>query len=406
MLQSWRWFGPNDPVSLREIRQAGATEIVTSLHHLECGAYWSQEEISKRVRAVAWDERTHRPSGLRWSVVESLPIHEDIKTRTGDYAHYIDIYQQNVRNLGAQGVRTVCYNFIPVLDWARTDLNVEQADGSTISACNIDAFVAFDLFVLQRPAAQHEYAPWEIASAKAFYEGLTPHARDELTRCILLGLPGTVDDLTPANFLQRLERYQGIDDAQLRDNLYRFLNAIMPTCEEAGVKMCIHPDDPAYSVFGVPRILSRSADVEQLFREVPSIHSGLTLCTGSFGSCIDNNPAQMLEQFADRVYFVHFRNVSHVPGKTGSFYESNHLFGSVDMPRAMKALVQEEERRKAVGMVDAGIPVRPDHGKLMDGDKSSGAYPGYSRTGRMIGLAELRGLEHGIRYALGLDVAA
>jgi len=406
MLQSWRWFGPNDPVSLREIRQAGATEIVTSLHHLECGASWSQEEIKKRVQAVAWDERANRPSGLRWSVVESLPIHEDIKTRTGDYEYYIDTYQKNVRNLGAQGVRTICYNFIPVLDWARTDLNVEQDDGSTISACNIDAFVAFDLFVLQRPAAQQEYAPWAIASAKAFYDDLSTQARDELTRCILLGLPGTVDDLTPAKFLERLERYRGIDDAKLRDNLYQFLNAIMPACEEAGVKMCIHPDDPAYPVFGVPRVLSRSADVEQFFRAVPSRHSGLTLCTGSFGSCIDNNPAQMMEQFADRVYFVHFRNVTHVPGKTGSFYESNHLFGSVDMPRAMKALVQEEERRKAAGMLDAGIPVRPDHGKLMDGDKRSGAYPGYSRTGRMIGLAELRGLEHGIRYALGLEVAA
>jgi mannonate dehydratase len=406
MLQSWRWFGPQDPVSLRDIRQAGVSDLVTSLHHLECGAYWPEEEIRARIRAIEWDTEAERASGLRWGVVESLPIHEDIKTRSGNYAHYIDVYCQNIRNLGAQGVRTICYNFIPVLDWARTDLHIAQADGSTISGCNIDAFVAFDLFVLQRPGAQDEYAPWAVASARQFYDGLTQAEREELTRCILLGLPGTVEDLTPATFLQRLQRYQGIDATQLRHNLYSFLNAIMPTCEEAGVKMCIHPDDPAYPVFGIPRILSRSADVQQLFEAVPSRHSGLTMCTGSFGSCVDNDPAQMLEQFADRVYFVHFRNVSHVPGKPGSFYESNHLFGSVDMPRAMKALVQEEERRKAAGLADALIPVRPDHGKLMDGDKDSGAYPGYSRTGRMIGLAELRGLEVGIRYSLGLDVGA
>ena len=405
MLQSWRWFGPNDPISLREIRQAGATEIVTSLHHLECGSYWSPEEIAKRQREVEWDEARQRPSGLKWSVIESLPIHEDIKTRSGNYRHYIDVYKQCVRNLGEAGVRTLCYNFIPVLDWARTDLNVEQPDGSTISSCNIDAFVAFDLFILKRPDAQNDYASWAVASAKTFWDGLAEPERQALCDAVLLGLPGTVDDLNPEEFMRRLERYQGLGEHGLRRNLYDFLNEVMPVCEQYGVYMCIHPDDPAYPVFGIPRVLSRSPDVEQLFREVPSPHSGLTLCTGSFGSCIDNNPAQMLEQFAERVYFVHFRNVTHVPGKEGSFYESNHLFGSVDMPRAMKALIAEEERRKAAGLERWGIPARPDHGKLMDGDRASGSYPGYSRTGRMIGLAELRGLEVGLRHAMGLDIA-
>lgn len=404
MLQSWRWFGPKDPVSLRDIRQAGVTDLVTSLHHIPCGEYWSEEEIRQRILEIEWDSKAQKPSGLRWGVVESLPIHEDIKTRSGDYKHYIDVYKKNIRNLGAQGVRTICYNFIPVLDWARTDLNIEQPDGSTISGCNKDAFIAFDLYILQRPGAENEYSPWVLASAKQFYDGLSQSARDELRDTVLLGLPGTVEDLTTADFLHRLQRYKGIDEAQLRNHLYDFLNEIMPSCEEAGVKMCIHPDDPSYPVFGVPRILSRSADVEKLFEAVPSRNSGLTMCTGSFGSCIDNNPAQMLEQFADRVYFVHFRNVTHVPGKEGSFYESNHLFGSVDMPRAMKALITEEERRKAAGIEDGEIPVRPDHGKLMDGDRDSGAYPGYSRTGRMIGLAELRGLQVGIRYSMGLDL--
>ena len=404
MLQSWRWFGPKDPVSLRDIRQAGVTDLVTSLYHLECGAEWPEEEIARRIREIEWDAEGQRASGLRWRVVESLPIHEDIKTRSGDFRRYIELYKENVRRLGAQGVKTICYNFIPVLDWARTDLHIEQADGSTISGCNIDAFVAFDLFVLKRPGAESDYAQWAIDSARQFYDELSPEARKELTDNILLGLPGTVEDLNPAEFLRRLDRYRGIDAEALRNNLYSFLNEIMPACEAAGVNMCIHPDDPAYPVFGIPRILSREADVERLFAAVPSPNSGLTMCTGSFGSCIGNDPAAMLERFADRVYFIHFRNVTHVPGKEGSFYESNHLFGSVDMPKAMRVLVQEEERRKAAGMAVWGIPVRPDHGKLMDGDKNGGYYPGYSRTGRMIGLAELRGLEVGIRYSMGLAI--
>lgn len=403
MLQSWRWFGPNDPVSLREIRQAGATDIVTSLHHLACGDVWSEQEIRKRQHEIEWDEARQLPTGLRWSVVESLPVHEDIKTRSGEYRRYIDVYKRNLRSLGAAGVRTVCYNFIPVLDWARTDLNIEQPDGSTISGCDIRAFVAFDLYILKRPGAEASYPPSQLAAAREFYDKLSPDERDLLRDNVMLGLPGTVEGLDPAGFLQRLQRYDDIDEAQLRRNLYDFLNEVMPVCEEAGVYMCIHPDDPAYPVFGVPRVLCQTADVERLFDAVPSMHSGLTLCTGSFGSCIDNNPAQMLEQFANRTYFIHFRNVTHVPGQTGSFYESNHLTGSVEMPRAMKALITEEERRRQAGLENWRIPVRPDHGKLMDGDRDSGSYPGYSRTGRMIGLAELRGLEVGLRHTMGLD---
>ena len=404
MLQSWRWFGPSDPIGLRDIRQAGVTDIVTSLHHLQCGDEWSSEEIKARINMVEWDAVNNRPTGLKWTVVESLPIHEDIKTRSGNYRHYIEAYKRSVRHLGLAGVKLICYNFIPVLDWARTDLNIEQADGSTISGCNIDAFVAFDLFILKRPGAEHEYAEWAKQSAKLFHDKLSEAEKKQLADCIMLGLPGTVDNLTPEVFQQRLDAYKGIDQAKLRNNLYDFLNDIMPTCEEVGVKMCIHPDDPAYPIFGVPRIMCNSSDIEQLISAVPSSHSGLTLCTGSYGSCIDNDPAQMLEQYAHRVFFVHFRNVTHVPGQPGSFYESNHLFGSVDMPRAMKALIKEEERRRLAGQATWGIPVRPDHGKLMDGDKDLNCYPGYSRTGRMIGLAELRGLEVGIRHEMGLPI--
>lgn len=402
MKQSWRWFGPQDPVKLREVRQAGVTDVVSSLHHIACGELWPREEISKRMREVAWDAERNRASGLAWTIVESLPIHEDIKTRSGRWREYLDIYKENLARLGEQGIKVICYNFIPVLDWARTDLNIEQEDGSTVSGCNADAFIAFDLFILQRPGAERDYPAGRIAQARQFFDGLSATARQELRDNIFLGLPGTVEGLDVEEFTKRLNRYAGISDAQLRRNLYDFLNELMPVCERHDLYMSIHPDDPAYPLFGVPRVLSTSADVEQLFREVPSQHSGLTLCSGSFGSCIDNNPAAMFERFAERIYFVHFRNVTHVPGQPGSFYESNHLTGSVEMARAMRALISEEERRRAAKQNNWAIPVRPDHGKLMDGDRNSGSYPGYSRTGRMIGLAELRGLEHGLRFAMGL----
>ena len=404
MLQSWRWFGPNDVVNLRDIQQAGAKGVVSSLHHLPCGSYWSESDIQARIDVIAWDALAKRPSGMHWHVVESLPIHEDIKTRSGNYKEHIARYKENIRNLGACNVKIICYNFIPVLDWARTDLNIEQNDGSTVSGCNIHAFIAFDLFILKRPHAAADYSVEDVMAAEKFFAALNSKAKTALEQTIMLGLPGTVDGLTVEQMLAMIERYRHMDRERLSQNLYAFLNDIMPVCEQYDVKMSIHPDDPAYPIFGIPRILSTAEDVARLFAAVPSRQSGLTMCTGSFGSCSSNDPAQMLERFAQRVYFVHFRNVTHAPGQTGTFYESNHLFGSVDMPRAMRALIVEEERRKNAGMSEWQIPVRPDHGKLLDCDKDSGAYPGYSRTGRMIGLAELRGLEVGLRYAMGLNL--
>ncbi len=384
MKQSWRWFGPSDPVSLREIKQAGVTDIVTALHHVRCGELWTVEEIKKRQQEVT-------DAGMVWSVVESVAVHEDIKTRSGNYQRYIEIYKQCIRNLAECGIEIICYNFMPVLDWTRSDLNKELEDGGKVLFCDMDAVAAFDLFVLKREGAEETYTAEEIAAAKAFYENAGEEKMKVVSASILEGLPGTVDDFTVEDFRKELARYEGIGDAKLRENMYRFLNEISPLCEELNIKMAIHPDDPPRPIFGLPRIMSKAEDVAQMYRECPSKNIGLTLCTGSFGGRKDNNPAAILERFAERVYFVHFRNVTFNEANEKSFYESNHLSGQVDMARAMKALIAEENRR------GEEIPTRPDHGKLMEGDEGKGSYGGYSGMGRMIGLAELRGLEFGLR---------
>ncbi len=395
MKQSWRWFGPNDPITLREIRQAGATDIVTALHHVRCGDLWTPEEIALRQRQVEWDAQRNQPTGLTWSVVESVAVHESIKTQTGDWRQRIAIYQQSLTNLAAAGITTICYNFMPVLDWTRTDLELEIDDGSTVLHCDWAGIAAFDLFVLQRPRAEACYSPEERAEAKVLFDRLDATGRQQLADNILLGLPGTVDDLTPAQFLEMLGRYDGIDADRLRQNLFDFLTEIMPLCDRLGIRMAIHPDDPPRPIFGLPRILSTPADVERLFAAVPSTNNGLTLCTGSFGGRKDNDVAVMFETFAPRIHFAHLRNVTFIEGTEKTFHESNHLTGRVDMVRVMTALLREEARR------GVGIPVRPDHGKLMDCDLGRGCYAGYSYAGRMIGLAELRGLEFGLRAALG-----
>lgn len=384
MKQSWRWFGPNDPVRLREIKQAGVTDIVTALHHIRCGELWPVEEIKKRQQEVA-------DAGMVWSVVESVAVHEDIKTRSGNYKSYVETYKQNIRNLAECGIDTICYNFMPVLDWTRSELNKELEDGGKVLFCDMDAVAAFDLFILKREGAENDYTDEEKVHAKDYFGKLDDAGVKELSDSILMGLPGTVDDFSAEDFAAELKRYEGIDDAQLRRNMYDFLNEISPVCDELGVKMAIHPDDPPRPIFGLPRIMSTIEDVEQMYRECPSKNIGLTLCTGSFGGRKDNNPAAILERYAERVYFIHFRNVTFVEGREKSFYESNHLTGQVDMVRAMKALIAEEERRGET------IPVRPDHGKLMDGDAEKGSYAGYSGMGRMLGLAELRGLEFGLK---------
>lgn len=401
MRESWRWFGPQDPVTLRDIRQAGATDIVTALHHIPCGELWTETAIAQRKRAVEWDAERNRPTGLRWSVVESVPVHEDIKTRSGDFRERIATYKRSLENLARLGLTTVCYNFMPVLDWTRSDLDHELEDGSRVLLCDVDALAAFDLFILKRPGAVHDHGVDGCARAQALFERLDEAGRQRLTDAILLGLPGTVDGLTIDNLRAALGRYAGIGRDRLRQNLHDFLDEIMPTCERLGIRMAIHPDDPPRPLFGLPRIMSTADDVDALFAAIPSASCGLTLCSGSFGGRIDNDPAAMFARFAPRIHFVHFRNVAFVPGRDGVFHESGHLDGDVDMARAMLALIREEDRRHAAGFADWSIPVRPDHGRLFDRDAGDRSYAGYSFTGRLVGLAELRGLEHGLRHALG-----
>lgn len=396
MIESWRWYGPADPITLREIKQAGIRGIVTALHEVRCGELWTRDAVMERARII-------REAGMEWVVAESIAVHEDIKTRSGDWKHYIDVYKQSLRHLAEGGVSTVCYNFMPVLDWTRSDLRYPLADGSSVLRFDADRMAAFDLFILKRDRSADDYTADEIRRAKEVFDRMTPREKTQLSDAIMLGLPGTVDNLTLGELNDMLARYKTIDDARLRANLYAFLHEIMPVCEECGMRMAIHPDDPPRPLFGLPRIMSRESDMEQLIREVPSAHSGFTLCTGSLGGRYENAPHLLLEQFADRVYFAHFRNTVFDAPESSSFREAeSHLHGHTDMAYAMRSLLNEEKRRTAVGHPQPEIPVRPDHGKLMDIDAKKNCYAGYSYGGRAIGMAELRGLAMGLESHLPL----
>ena len=390
--KTWRWYGPDDPITLAEIKQTNATGIVTALHHIPNGDVWEVEEILKRKKEI-------EAAGLSWSVVESVPVHEDIKKQEGNYHIYIDNYKKTLLNLGKCGINTVCYNFMPVLDWSRTDLDWEFGDGTKALRFEIRVFAAFDLFILERQGAASDYTPSVISQAEAYYKTLNEEKRQQLTDTILLGLPGSEEAYTLDEFKAILETYKDIGDRELRKNLYHFLKEIIPVAEKAGILMAIHPDDPPWPLLGLPRVVSTLEDAEKLIKVVNSPSNGITLCTGSFGAGHFNNLVEMTKKLAYGINFIHLRNVCR--DNNGNFYEDKHLQGDIDMYEVIKALILEQKHRLKTGRNDTRMPMRPDHGHLMlDDIKKAKTYPGYSLIGRMKGLAELTGLELGIERSL------
>ena len=391
MIESFRWYGPNDPVSLQNIRQAGAVNIVSALHHLPNGAVWEIKEIKAHQKLI-------EAAGLTWGVVESVPIHEDIKQRTGAFEHYVNNYKQTLKNLASCGIHTVCYNFMPVLDWTRTHLYKPLEDGSTALSFEIAALRAFDLFILKRKGAEREYQRAEIESAQNYFNTLDDSAIQTLTKSIIAGLPGAEEGYTLDQFNQRIQAYKHLSKDDLYQHLILFLKELVPTLESVDLRMCIHPDDPPHSLFGIPRVVSTAEDLSILFDAVPSLHNGLTFCTGSFGVRADNDLVAMFAKHASRIHFLHFRSTQR-DGK-GNFYEANHLEGDVDMYAMVKAALSEEARRKKQGRADWALPMRPDHGHQMLDDLNKITNPGYSAIGRLRGLAELRGLAFAISRTL------
>jgi mannonate dehydratase len=392
MQQTWRWFGPDDPVTLKNIVQAGATGVVSSLHQIATGEVWPLEDILERKAVI-------EAAGLEWAVVESIPVHNDIKTRTGSYRSHIENYKASIRHTGAAGISVVCYNFMPVVDWTRTNLKYELPNASQALRFEMTDFVAYDVYLLQRDNAAGDYAPETLQRAKQRFEEMSEEEKVELEQNIIAGLPGGEGSYDRNSIRNAIAQFIDLGTEGMRGNLFAFLAEIIPVAEEAGVRMCIHPDDPPFSLFGLPRVVSTAKDARALMAAVPSLSNGLTLCAGSFGARADNDLVGMVKEFGSHIHFVHLRNIKREAD--GSFYESEHLDGDNDIVGLVDALLAEETRRLQMDRTDQ-IPMRPDHGHTLGNEVGMpGVNPGYSFAGRLKGLAELRGVMHAVERLRG-----
>ena len=414
MKETWRWFGPQDPISLSQVRQAGATGIVSALHHIYRGDAWPATEVVERKSEIV-------AAGFEWSVVESIPVHNSIKLRNGEYRKYIDAWMDSLAAVAFAGVKTVCYNFMPVVDWTRTDLmfplfppldyeRSRQVTGEGLFeayALRFDAvdLAMYDVLVLERRNAEADYSPQMMGMVRSRSAGMPGHCREELERTIIAGLPGAESSYDRESFRKQLAEYQGVTAADLRGNLIAFLREVVPVADSLGLRLCIHPDDPPWPLFGLPRVVSTAQDIRDIFAADNRIANGLTFCVGSFGARADNDLLAMVREFAPRIHFAHLRQVKREGDPAGasaiggSFHEAAHLDGSSDMVGVVRALLEEEARRRREGRADHEIPMRPDHGHLLADDIHKKTNPGYSYTGRLKGLAELRGVTRGLQHA-------